>query len=188
MHIEVASDLSTDAFINVLRRFIARRGCPLNVFSNNGTNFVGAERILKDEALKAWNNNQIEDYLKQRRITWTFNPPAASHMGGSWERQIRSIRRILSTVLQSQLVFDDELSTSLAEIKGILNSRPLVPIVFDPDGNEPLTPSHLLLRGNPNLPPGLFEKRDSYAKRRWAQVQYLANQFWVRWFASFYVG
>ena len=102
-------------------------------------------------------------------------------MGGSWERQIRSIRQILSTVLHSQLVSDDELSTLLAEVEGILNSRPLVPIVFDSEGNEPLTLNHLLLlRGHPNLPPGLFEKRDSYAKRRWAQVQYLADQFWVR--------
>ena len=114
VYIEVALDLSTDAFINVLRRFIAQRGCPLNVLSDNGTNFVGAKRILK-EALKAWNNNQIEDHLKQRVITWTFNPPAASHMGGSWERQIRFIRRILSSVLHSLLVFDDELSTVSGE-------------------------------------------------------------------------
>ena len=84
---------------------------------------------------------------------------------------------------------DDELSTLLAEVEGILNSRPLVPIVFDLEGNEPLTPNHLLLlRGNPNLPPGLFEKCDSYAKWRWAQVQYLANQFWVRWVRDFLPG
>ena len=96
---------------------------------------------------------------------------------------------LLATVLHSQLVSDDELSTLLAEVEGILNSRPLVPIVIDPEGNEPLTPNHLLLlRGNPNLPPGLFEKRDSYAKRRWAQVQYLVNQFWVRWVREFLPG
>ena len=70
-----------------------------------------------------------------------------------------------------------------------MNSRPLVPIVFDPEGNEPLTPNHLLLlRGNPNLPPGLLEKRDSYAKRRLAQVQHLANQFWVGWIREFLPG
>ena len=131
VHIEVVSDLSTNIFINVLRRFIARRGCPLNVFSDNGTNFVGEERILK-EALKAWNNNQIENYLKQRGIIWTFNLPAASHMGGSWERQIRSIRQILTTVLHSQLVSDDKLSTLLTEVEDVLNSRSLVPMSLIP--------------------------------------------------------
>ena len=59
-------------------------------------------------------------------------------------------------------------------------NEPLVPVTFDPE-DEPLTPNHLLLsRGSANLPPGLFDKRDSYARRRWAQTQYLANKFWRR--------
>ena len=64
-------------------------------------------------------------------------------------------------------------------------NEPLVPVTFDPD-DEPLTPNHLLLsRGSANLPPGLFDKRDSYARRRWAQTQYLANEFWRRWERKF---
>ena len=77
----------------------------------------------------------------QRGITWTFNPSATSRMDGFWERQIRSIRRILVTVLRSRLVSDNELSILIAKVKGILNSRP----VFNPEGNEPLTPTDLLL-------------------------------------------
>ena len=74
----------------------------------------------------------------------------------------------------------------MAEVEGILNSRPLVPIVIDPQAHEPLTPNHLLLlRGHPNLPPGLFDKRDSYGKRKWAQIQYLACRFWSRWLKEF---
>ena len=185
VHIEVAADLSTDSFINALRRFISRRGHPQKIWSDNGTNFVGAERVLS-EALKAWNKNQINNYLRQREISWQFNPPTASHMGGSWERMIRSIRRILSTLLHTQIVSDDVLSTLMAEVEGILNSRPLTPVILDPKANEALTPNHLLLvRGTPNIPPGIFEKRDCYAKRRWAQVQYLANQFWFRWVREF---
>ena len=185
VHIEVAADLSTDSFINALRRFISRRGHPQKIWSDNGTNFVGAERVLR-EALKAWNKNQINNYLRQREISWQFNPPTASHMGGSWERMIRSIRRILSTLLHTQIVSDDVLSTLMAEVEGILNSRPLTPVILDPKANEALTPNHLLLlRGTPNIPPGIFEKRDCYAKRRWAQVQYLANQFWFRWVREF---
>ena len=68
----------------------------------------------------------------------------------------------------------------MTEVEGILNSRPLVPIMFDDSTqNEPLTPNHLLLlRGTANLPPDLFSKKDCYARRRWAQVQFLSNQFW----------
>jgi len=63
-----------------------------------------------------------------------------------------------------------------------MNSRPLKPVVLDPDGEEPLTPNHLLLmRGSPNVPPGDFSSTDMYSRKRWRQVQYLANQFWVRW-------
>ena len=180
IHIEVARDLSTDAFINAMRRFIARIGNPLCIYSVNGTNFIGAERILK-KSLEAWNQNQIHDHLLQKGIEWHFNPPSASHMGGSWERLIRSIRRILSATLQTQLTSDDVLTTVMAEAESILNSRPLILITLDPKDGQPLTSNHLLLlRESITLPPGLFDQRDNYARRRWAQAQYLTNQFWRR--------
>ena len=102
-------------------------------------------------------------------------------MGGSWERLIRSISRILSAILQTQLTSDDVLTTVMAEAESILNSRPLIPITLDPKNGQPLTPNHLLLlRESITLPPGLFNQRDIYARRRWAQAQYLTNQFWRR--------
>ena len=98
---------------------------------------------------------------------------------------IRSTRRILCALMKEQVVTDEVLNTLMTEVESILNLRPLVPVTFDPD-NEPLTPNHLiLLRGSVNLPPGLFNKRDSYARRRWAQTQYLANEFWRRWVREF---
>ena len=180
VHIEVARDLSTDAFINAMRRFIARRGNPLCIYSDNGTNFIGAERLSK-RFLEAWNQNQIHDYLLQKGIEWHFNPPSASHMGGSWERLIRSIRKILSATLQTQITSDDVLTIVMAEAESILNSRPLIPNTLDPKNGQPLTPNHLLLlRESITLPPGLFDQRDNYTRRRWAQAQYLTNQFWRR--------
>lgn len=85
VHLEVAASLDTDSFINALRRFIAQRGQVLELRSDNGTNFIGAERELK-RAIKDWNTSKIEDSLLQRGIKWMFNPPAASHHGGVWER------------------------------------------------------------------------------------------------------
>ena len=77
-------------------------------------------------------------------------PPSASHMSGAWERMIRSIRRIPGALLQSQALTDEVFLILITEVEGILNSRPLVPIVIDPSADEPLTPNHLLLlRGNP---------------------------------------
>ena len=81
---------------------------------------------------------------------------SSCHMGGSWERMIRSIKRILDILLKFQVVTDDVLHTLLLEVESILNSRPLCPITLDPYGNEPLTPNHLLLlRRSYNDPPGV---------------------------------
>nr|CAB3263159.1 uncharacterized protein LOC104265735 [Phallusia mammillata] len=180
-HIEIAHSLSTDSFIGALRRFIGRRGRPDQIYSDNGTNFVGAERILREE-LNRWNQRQIYKYLQQRDIAWSFNPPTASHMGGVWERMIRSVRKILNALLSEQTLSDEKLMTLMVEVEAILNSRPLVPVTFDSKDEEPLTPNHLLLqRAAPNMSPGLFTGKDCFHRNRWRQVQYLADQFWRRW-------
>ena len=92
-HIEVADDMTTNCFINAFRRFtcIARRGQPKEVFSDNGTNFKGAESIHRKELFRL-NQSKMDGYFKQTGIKWNFNPPAPSHMGGAWERMIRSIK------------------------------------------------------------------------------------------------
>ena len=95
-------------------------------------------------------------------------------MGGAWKRMIRSVRRILSITFKDQVLTDDTLLTLMNEIESIINSRPLVPVTFNPMDNEPLTPNHLLLlRNTVTLPPSVFDKRDCYARRRWAQIQFL---------------
>ena len=92
VHIEVAFSLDTESFINALRRFIARRGQPEEMRSDNGGNFVKGEKELR-EAVAEWNQSQIHSFLLQRSIKWTFNPPAGSHHGGAWERCIRTVRK-----------------------------------------------------------------------------------------------
>ena len=181
VHIEVAHSLTTDSFIDAFRRFVSRRGTPHTLYSDNGTNFVGAERELR-ESIQEWNQSRITERLLQRSVRWKFNPPLASHMGGIWERLIRSVRRILYVLLSQQKLNDERLTTLMTEVEYILNSRPLTPITLDPEGDEPLTPNHLLLLGRcVGLPPGVFGEADNYCRRRWRQVQYLADQFWKRW-------
>ena len=181
VHIEVANSLEADSFINALQRFISRRGQPLEMLSDNGTNFVGGCRELQ-RAAEAWNSSKMQEVMRQKEIRWKFNPPAASHMGGIWERQIRTIRKLLSALMNQQQLTDEALHTLLCIVENIINSRPLTVISDDPADLEPLTPNHILhLRSGPSLPPGEFVKQDLYCRRRWRQVQYLANVFWTRW-------
>ena len=185
VHIEIAHSLETDSLINAVQRFISRRGRPEVVYSDNGSNFKGGERELK-EAIEQWNQSRITDVLRQQTIEWKFNPPAASHMGGVWERMIRSARKILRAILGEQIVNDETLLTVMAEVERILNDRPITHTSGDPTDPEPLTPSKLLLlKSNTCLPPGVFVKEDQYLTRRWKQAQYLASIFWKRWLAEY---
>ncbi len=181
VHLEVANSLETDACINALRRFISRRGQVVHIRSDNGTNFVGTERELR-EALSTLNHDQIQGALTAVGVEWCFNPPAGSHHGGVWERMIRIVRRVLHSVLRQQMLDDDGLHTVMCEVEAILNDRPITKLSDDPNDLEPLTPNHLLLlKGKPALPPGLFDPSDMYGKRRWKQVQYISDLFWRRW-------
>lgn len=181
VHIEVAHSLDTDSFLMALRRFIARRGQVKEIRSDNGTNFTGGERELR-ESINAWNQNKIHEALLQKSIKWSFNPPYGSHYGGVWERCIRTTRKILQVLLQNQTVDDEGLVTLLCEVESIINGRPITTVSSDSNDPEPLTPNHLLLlRSEPQMPPGLFQKEDSFSRRRWKQVQYLADIFWKRW-------
>lgn len=185
VHIEIADSLDTDAFLNALRRFISRRGHPKIIRSDNGTNFCAGERELR-EAIGHWNQRKIGNYLQQRNVKWIFNPPAAPHMGGVWERMVQSTKKILKALVKEQVLTDESLRTLVTEVEGILNSRPLTSNNDHPNDLEPLTPNDLLLfRSNKNIPPGVFSKTDNYCKRRWRQVQYLTNLFWKRWLKEY---
>lgn len=184
VHIEVAHTLEADSFICAYQRFVSRRGKPKEIHSDNGTNFTGAERELR-EALERLDQAKIYNSLRSNDVQWSFNPPEASHQGGVWERMIRSIRKILGALLKEQLVNDETLSTLLCEVERILNDRPLTPLSDHPDDPEPLTPSKLLLlRSNSCLPPDVFKGHDKYSKR-WRQAQCLADSFWKRWMKDY---
>ena len=184
VHLEVANTLQTDTFINVLRRFVARRGTIKQLYSDNGTNFVGTERELR-QALAEMDQQSIQYRLLQAGIDWIFNPPNASHMSGTWERMIRTVRKVLTGLVQEHgsRLDSDSFHTLLCEVEAIINSRPLTPISNEVDDLNPLTPNHILTgRTMVNVPPpGVFQKENVYMRKRWRRVQYLANLFWTRW-------
>lgn len=185
VHLEIAHSLTTDSFIAAFQRFVSRRGVPQKVFSDNGTNLVGGEKDLR-KSIHEWNQLKINKFMLQEEIEWHFNPPSASHMGGAWERMIRSTRKILKALVKEQLLTDEQLSTLMTEVEKILNDRPITTVSNDPNDPAALTPNTLLLmKSNHCIPHGIFNKKDIYARRWWRQVQYLSNVFWRRWIREY---
>ncbi|KAI8513813.1 hypothetical protein Bbelb_081370 [Branchiostoma belcheri] len=186
VHIEKADSLDTDSCIDALRRFIARRGQVKQIWSDNGTNLVGAKAELKKEIAR-WNQDKIKDTLLQKEVDWKFSPPKGSHFGGVWERQIRTIRQVLNAIMKKNPLDDEGLHTLLCEAESIVNGRPITAVNNEVDDLEALTPNRLLtMKMKTSLPPNLTSKNDLYARRRWKQVQYLADLFWKRWSQEYF--
>lgn len=185
IHVEMIDSLSTDSFINGLRCFIALRGAVRQIRSDQGSNFVGAKNELT-AALKELDVEKLNYFLVENQCDFVLNAPGASHAGGVWERQIRTVRSVLQSTLlmASERIDDSSLRSFLYEAMSIVNSRPLtVDNLSDPNSLEPITPNHFLtMKSTIALPPpGKFTREDLYARKRWRHVQYLAEQFWSRW-------
>ena len=185
LHIEKLNNMDTDSFLSGLMRFGSRRGWPEKIWSDNGTNFVGGQSELS-RALKDIEWKKIHNFCLRKEVNWSFNPPGASHMGGIWERMIRTIRKVMSAILsQRSRLTDEVLETLFCEVESIVNSRPLTKISDDIEDSNPLTPNHLLLlKEGPIFPPGRFTEGDMY-RRRWRYVQFLADQFWRKWIREY---
>jgi hypothetical protein len=177
--------MDSDSFLCAFFRFVTRRGVAHDVYSDNGTNFVGALDDFQ-HALEQWDQNKIHSRLLSEGRNWHFGPPEAHHPGGSWERTIRSVRKVLFHLMSEQTLTDKALLTFLAEAEKVLNDRPIVTAASDVDAFAALTPNDLILRRqSPSLPPADFDKSDIYGAR-WRQAHYLADVFWKR-FKSVYL-
>lgn len=184
IHLEMIDDLSTDAFINALRCLIALRGPVRTVYCDQGTNFIGAANELKRNCEDTPEN--LKKHLAKEGCQFYFNTPGSSHMGGVWERQIRSVRNTLSGLLSGRNHKLDSscLRTLFYEVAAIVNSRPLsAEVLSQANGPKPLTPNHLLTQKTdlPLPPPGRFDSSDEYSRKRWRRVQSIAEAFWKRW-------
>ena len=120
---EIVPKLDTDSCLNAIMRFIAQKGKPMKMISDNGTNFVGADREFK-EYVAAWNKEKIEEHLVQQGIRWKFNSPAAAHFGGVWERLFRSCKKAMYAVLGNRSIKEDVLSTTMCLVEQTLNAKP----------------------------------------------------------------
>ncbi|XP_050308278.1 uncharacterized protein LOC126744769 [Anthonomus grandis grandis] len=173
LHLELLSDLTSEALLAGLRRFIARRGKVLNLYSDCGTNFVGSDKYLRQI---------FSNCAKAEAIAWHFNPPAAPHMGGIWEANIKSVKSHLIRIVGTQRLTYEEFNTVLVQIEGVLNSRPLCPISSDPSDLAVLTPGHFLtMQPLSALPDPDFTNHNINRLSRWQLLQRIHRDFWNRW-------
>lgn len=184
-HIELVSDLSTECFILALKRFISRRGHPRSLSSDNGSNFRGAHNKLRE--LYTWissneTKGKISSFLTSTHIEWHFIPPLASHFGGLWESNIKSIKHHLHRTLGNAVLTFEETYTVLSQIEAILNSRPLTPMSDDPADLNYLTPGHFLI----GTALSSFVEKDVCEVplnrlKFWAICTKIQQQFWCKW-------
>ena len=143
-HLEMATSLETDAFVNALTRIVARRGWPKLMLSGNGSNYVGAAREIQ-ELVDSKDQEKIRRLTSNQGIEWQFNPPEAPHFGGLFKRMIKSAKWAIYAILNEADVNDEELQTVFTGAESLLNSRPLTIATVSGDVHDEtvLTPNQM---------------------------------------------
>jgi hypothetical protein len=182
IHLEMVESLSTEAFLAAFRRFVSRRGLCSHIYSDCGTNFVGADKELKRYLEDKTSQADLSRAVGDDGITWHFLPPGAPHQGGLWEAGVKSAKHHLRRVIGERVLSKEQFSTLLCEVEAILNSRPLYQRSSDPTDVEALTPGHLLtgeaLTAVPT--PCLLDIRENRLNP-FQLVQNRVQDFWRRW-------
>lgn len=188
IHLELVSDMTAEAFVAALRRFTSRRGYPHRMFSDNGLNFIGANKNLK-ELIRLFKDQQtlrkINQFFHPREINWSFIPPRAPNFGGYWEAGVKNVKTHLKRVLGKTPLSFEEYATILSQIEAILNSRPLFADGSDPTEPSAITPGHFLIgRELTAIPEPLYDDSRS-TLCRWKHLQAIRDHFWKRWSAEY---
>lgn len=186
IHIELSGDLSTASFMAAFKRFLSRRGPVSRMYSDNGLNFVGAKRTLSELYTLLTSkhfNTEFAHVLSENRISWSLNTPAASHFGGNWEANIKSLKTHLYRVIGEQILSFEEMTTVLAQVECIMNTRPLCrTLSSDPSEPLALTPAHFLtLTPLRYLPARDIEEDRLHILSRHDLLDKLVQSFWRRW-------
>ncbi|UYV79846.1 hypothetical protein LAZ67_18000906 [Cordylochernes scorpioides] len=162
IHLKVAQ--TTYSFIMAIWRMICRRGIPWEIFSDNGTSLRGADKELQ-QALDDYDQEALTENMNSKGIKWNFIPPSAPHMGGSWERSVKSVKTAMLVILRYRCPKDEELLTLILEV--VVNIRPLTDVPLDPAAPGAITPMHFLI-GTSSIghPPEQFDDADLRPDKR----------------------
>ncbi|XP_055615247.1 uncharacterized protein LOC129761547 [Toxorhynchites rutilus septentrionalis] len=181
IHLQIAYKLTTDSCVMAIRNIMARRGIPARIYSDRGTNFRGANKELQN-AIENLDHDALIAEFTSSHIEWSFNPPATPHMGGAWERLIRTVKQNLARLQTSRLPTQEVLESMLVEIENIVNSRPLTNIPVEDDDSPVLTPNHFLLGSANGLRSWVpLDDNPILLRNSWKQSQMQADIFWRYW-------
>ena len=176
IYLELVSELSTEAYIGSLQHFIARQGLYTNVYCDNGTNFVGAEKELKKIIFEKESTEHISIFAIQQGINPHFIPPCAPHMGGIWEAGVKSMKFHLHRVVGNAKLTCEKFYALLCQVEAVLNSIPLCPLSNGPDNLQVLTPGHFLIGTSLlALPDYHLIDLSSNCLSRWSHVQQMVQ-------------
>lgn len=185
IHLELAPDLSTDSFLNAFKRFTSRRGPCRVLYSDCGTNFIGAKAKLDEQhrlLLSKEHQDKFGETLADMHIIWKFNPPSSPHFGGLWEGNIKSVKTHVNRVVGQQILSYEEFETILIQIEALLNSRPLCELSTDPAEPSALTPAHFLTAVPLKVLPAMnVDKSADKHLTRPELLNALVQRFWERW-------
>lgn len=184
VHLETVEDCSAEAFLNTLKRFIATRGTPKRIISDNGSNFVRSAKALRC-LWESFQGSELQEFMSVKGLSWSFNVPRASWWGGQFERLIRVVKECLKKTLNNANLSLFGFMTLIKEIEAIVNSRPLTIHPESPLLPERLTPGHFLSHGaSLLLPSGSIRvpgEREDQLSRLWKAREKLLSLFWTRW-------
>ncbi|XP_033105172.1 uncharacterized protein LOC117107577 [Anneissia japonica] len=175
VHLEMAYALDTNSFLNAFYRMVNRRGLPKEVVSDNGGNFIGADKELR-ELIISIDKDKVQKSTANRGIKWHFNPPLAPHFGGVHEKIIKSAKRATYAILKNADITDEELITTFTGVESLINSRQLTYQSANPNDDTPLTPNHFLHgQVGGEFAPDSVDTTKFNPMRRWRRVQELVK-------------
>ena len=180
IHCEIAYGMETSDFFNCLNNFIARRGKIRYIWSDNGTNFRGAQTEIR-QLLDQLSTDELQEHLAENELTFKFNTPNAPHQGGVWESLVKSSKRAIFNILKTQDFTDGQLIAAFTQAENIINSRPLGYVSSDPNDHRVITPN-MLITGRLDgfqMPPNV-DTTDFHPRQKWRMIQDIQKQVWKR--------
>ncbi|GAB0095822.1 uncharacterized protein DMENIID0001_112520 [Sergentomyia squamirostris] len=175
IHLEIIMDQSSEDFLKALDRFIATRGVPAEITSDNAKTFIGANNVLQ-------HNAALQSRTSDRGIKWNFIPPRSPSFGGLHEAAVKSFKRRFKSCVGEQQLTYDEMSTLIKSIEACLNSRPITPLSTDPNDFEALTPAHFWNgQALTTLPEPDVREIKLNRLGRYQLICNIRQHFWYRW-------
>ncbi len=181
VHLELVDDTGTESFLNAFRAFVARRGTPSTVYSDNAKGFKAASREVR-QLYRSINWDRVKQDGVTRMVEWFFSTERSPHQNGLCERLVRTVKTPLRVVIGSAKLTRAQLALILVEIEAVVNNRPLATTTDDPNDWVPITPMELVSgRRLEQIPDPKSPKTSTSFSHLWKRRQAILNQFWKRW-------